>query len=316
MKKIHKGLRLRGAVFKAAVPYFSKPMFNLCNAFLSLGRGMHKKELNCKEAYIKSGNSRIRLCVYKSCFASGKAPYVLWIHGGGYAIGIPEQDEGFVSDLLHCGVNVVVPDYTLSTQSPYPAALDDCCAALLWIKENAEVLDADTDRIIVGGDSAGAGLAAALCIRMRETKEVKISNQLIIYPMIDDRMRTASSQNNHMPFWNTKSNYNGWKLYLGKLFGSDNVPEEAAPARLTDYAGLPAAFTYVGTLDPFFDETREYISNLSKAGVQTQMHIFEGCYHGFDIVCPKAQPSKASHELLKEYVREAVKKEQKKAVNM
>lgn len=298
------------------MPYFTKPMFDLCNVFLTLGKGIHKKELECKEAYIKSGERRIRLCVYKSCFASGKAPYVLWIHGGGYAIGITEQDEGFIGDLLRCGVNVIAPNYTLSTKAPYPAALDDCCNALLWLKENAELLNADTDRIIVGGDSAGAGLAAAVCIRMRETKEIKISNQVIIYPMIDDKMKTASSQNNCMPFWNSKSNYNGWKLYLGKLFERGDVSPEAAPARLKNFAGLPDAFTYVGTLDPFFDETREYMENLSKAGVQTQMHIFEGCYHGFDIVCPNAQPSKQAHKLLTEYVRQAVKKEKKEPVKV
>lgn len=311
MKKIHRDLLFRGAAFKLAIPYFTVPVFRLCNAFLSMGKGMHRKKLNCRDAFINSNGRRIRLCIYKSPFVSGKAPYVMWIHGGGYAIGIPEQDEGFVDDLLHCGVNVVVPDYTLSTEAAYPAAIDDCCNSLLWIKENAELLNADLDNIIVGGDSAGAGLTAAVCIRMRRTGQVKIKCQLIIYPMIDDTMTTPSSQNNHMPFWNTKSNYNGWKLYLGDLFGKEDVPSDAAVSRNTDFSSLPPAFTYIGTLDPFLDETKRYVENLSNAGVKTQMHIFEGCYHGFDIVCPKAKPSKEAHELLKAYVREAVKDEDK-----
>jgi acetyl esterase/lipase len=99
-----------------------------------------------------------------------------------------------------------------------------------------------------------------------------------LYPMIDDR---AAKSNKDAPLWNAKTNENGWRLYLGGLYGKD-VPIYAAPARCTDYHGLPPTCTFAGDIELFYDETIAYIENLKKCGIPVHFKEFKGCYHGFD----------------------------------
>ena len=110
--------------------------------------------------------------------------------------------------------------------------------------------------------------------------------------MMDDRMNTYSAIDNNGPGWNSTNNYLGWKLYLDDLFETKNVPKYAAPAREVNYLNLPPTFSFVGSIEPFHDETVEYIKNLRKAGVKTYFSVYEGCYHGFDTVCPKSDKGK------------------------
>ena len=225
-------------------------------------------------------------------------PGLLWIHGGGYAIGVPEQDFSFIeSFVLASGCVVVAPDYTNSTDAPYPAAFNDCYEALLWLKENGKEYGMRSDQIFVGGNSAGGGLCAAVSLKARDTGDVNIAFQMPLYPMLDDRMITESSQNNDAPIWNTKSNEIAWELYLGEDYKTDNVSKYAAPARETDYSNLPPTLTYVGTIEPFTDETIEYVENLKKAGVEVQFKTFEGCFHAFDLLS-YSSPAKEARKFL------------------
>ena len=105
---------------------------------------------------------------------------------------------------------------------------------------------------------------------------------------------------------NSKSNLNSWKLYLGKIFGADNVPAYAAPARAMDYSKLPPTVTFVGELEPFRDETIQYVENLRNAGVTVDFKIFKGCYHGFDQVCPRAKISKKAISFVIDSFKNAV----------
>ena len=98
----------------------------------------------------------------------------------------------------------------------------------------------------------------------------------------------------------------GWKLYLGDLFEKD-VPDYAAAARATDYSNLPPSVTFVGDLEPFRDETIEYVNNLRKAGIPVDFQIYKGCYHGFDIMCPNAKVSKEAVSFLSNSFRYAIK---------
>ncbi len=154
------------------------------------------------------------------------------------------------------GAVVVSPYYTLSVDKPYPAALDDCYVSLLWLKDNGERYGVRSDQIFIGGDSAGGGLTAALSLYARDKGEVNIAFQMPLYPMLDDRT-TVSSSDNMAPVWNEKSNENGWELYLGGLYGMADVPAYAAPARATDYSGLPPTCSFVGSVEPFLDETND-----------------------------------------------------------
>jgi acetyl esterase/lipase len=99
-----------------------------------------------------------------------------------------------------------------------------------------------------------------------------------IYPMIDDR-ETFSSKDNTAPVWDSKSNELGWGLYLR---GLKEIPVYAAPARATDYSKLPPTITFIGSVEPFRDETIAYVENLEKANVPVQFELFEGCFHAFE----------------------------------
>lgn len=217
-------------------------------------------------------------------------PAILWIHGGGYAMGSPEQEFYFIKRILKAVDAVVIsPEYIRSIEAPYPKALTDCYAALVWLKENAEKLGADPDRIFVGGDSAGGGLCAAVCLYARDKHEVDIAFQMPLYPMLDDRP-TRTNQNNSTPCWDTQSNDKAWKVYLGDLYGTDKVPYYAAPARAEDLSGLPPAVSYVGDIEPFYAETVDFMEKLKAAGVKAEYKVYKGCYHGFDVICPDSEP--------------------------
>lgn len=166
------------------------------------------------------------------------------------------------------------------------------------MKNKAKEIGIRENQLMIGGDSAGGGLAAALSLYARDKGEVAISFQMPLYPMLDDRMTSESARDNNAPVWNSKSNRTAWRLYLGNLFESSKVPYYAAAARATDYSGLPPTATFVGDLEPFRDETVEYVSNLKKAGIEVQFEIYKGCYHGFDQICPKAKVSQRAIEFL------------------
>jgi acetyl esterase/lipase len=235
----------------------------------------------------------LRICIFKPLRSSQGVPGVLWLHGGGYALGKAEQAHNMAKRLIEASNCVLIaPDYRLSIQAPYPAALNDNYAALLWMKNHAKELGIRDNQIMVGGDSAGGGLTVALILYARDKGEVNIAFQMPLYPMLDDRITSESATNNNAPIWNSKSNYNGWKLYLGDLFGTPNVPYFAVPARAEDYCNLPPAVTFVGDLEPFRDETIQYIKNLKNAGVPVNFKIFKGCCHAFQQIVPWADISK------------------------
>ncbi|WNB84814.1 alpha/beta hydrolase [Cellulomonas sp. ATA003] len=230
---------------------------------------------------------------------------VLWIHGGGYAIGTPEQSRATAERLVAAsGCVVVLPDYRLSTEAPYPAALDDCEDALRWLRDSAAGLGVADDQLMVGGESAGGGLAAALTLLARDRGEVAIAFAMPLYPMIDDRP-TGSSRDNGAPVWNTATNEGAWDLYLGALRGGD-VPTYAAPARAEDLRGLPPTLTFVGDAEPFHDEVVDYVRRLRDADVPVTSTVYPGAFHGFDLVAPWAPVSRQARAFLLDGFRHAV----------
>jgi acetyl esterase/lipase len=311
MSMINSELRTSGRIFKLVNPVFTESRIRifarLTRKFL---RGKSDKSLDCSEHWIlRNDNSQLRICIFKPKELSANVPGVLWLHGGGYGIGVPEQGIGIAKAFNNKKPCVMIaPDYRLSVDAPYPAALHDCYAALLWIKNNAESLGINDNQLFIGGHSAGGGLTAALALYARDKNEVSIAFQMPLYPMLDDRMHTESARDNNAPVWNSKSNYYAWKLYLGELFGKDSVPEYAAPARATNYDQLPPTATFVGDLEPFRDETILYVENLRKAGVKVSFRLFEGCYHAFEQVCPKAEISKSAIEFITSEYAYAVEK--------
>ena len=225
-----------------------------------------------------------------------EATGVLWLHGGGYAVGMKEMVymSRAVGLVKHFGAVVLAPGYRLSLQSPYPAAMDDCYAALLYLKEHSTALGIRPGQIMVGGESAGGGLCAAVCIRARDTGSVNVAFQMPLYPMLDDR-DTETSRDNHGRVWNTRRNHLAWRLYLR---GTDRaqLSPYAAPARLTDFTGLPPAYSFVGDGEPFYAETVRYFDRLRAAGVPAELNIYHTNMHAFDMMRPRDAQSIAAAE--------------------
>jgi acetyl esterase/lipase len=255
--------------------------------------GKAAEGLACSEEWVaRADGSKIRVRIYKPLNPKPNMPGVLWLHGGGYSMGVPELFADTYKRLVEASDCVVVaPDYRLSIDEPYPAALEDSYDTLIWMKNHVRELGIRDNQLMVGGESAGGGLTAALTLYARDKGEVKIAFQMPLYPMIDDRMITESSINNNAPLWNSDSNRWAWKLYLGEVSGKA-VPAYAAAARSIDYQGLPPTVTFVGDLEPFRDETIHYVRKLREAGVPVDFEMYKGCYHGFDIINPKAEVSK------------------------
>lgn len=281
-------LRLIGNLNRILIKEFDERFFKFGNflmdnfmAGINLASGV-----NFEEKYIETtGGGKIRLCIYTPKGDYENVPGLLWIHGGGFGMGLPEQDYSFIEDFMSVTPCVIIaPDYTNSTDAPYPAAFNDCYDSLLWMRDNAQEYGINTDQLFVGGNSAGGNLCAAISLKARDTGDVNIAFQMPLYPMLDDRMITPSSQNNDAPTWNSKSNENAWKLYLGEAYGTDKVHKYAAPTRETDYSALPPTLTFVGTIEPFYDETVEYVENLKEAGNEVKFEEYEGCFHAFDIL--------------------------------
>jgi acetyl esterase/lipase len=230
--------------------------------------------------------SGVGVRLYRPPAATTAGPALLWIHGGGYVIGHPGQDDDLCRRYARSlNATVVSVDYRLAPEHPYPAALEDCYAALTWMTRLPSV---DADRIAIGGASAGGGLAASLALMTRDRGEIAPAAQLLVYPMLDDRNVGRDRPNPALRLWNRSSNKFGWSAYLG-----DAEPEVAVPARRTDLSGLPPAWIGVGTLDLFHDEDLAYAQRLADAGVSCEVEVVKGAFHGFDGIVPKAQVSRS-----------------------
>jgi acetyl esterase/lipase len=212
---------------------------------------------------------------------------LLWIHGGGYLLGSARQDDRLCRRFANkLDITVGSVEYRPAPEHPFPAALEDCYAALQRLILLPGV---DPARVAIGGASAGGGLAAALALMTRDRGEIDPALQLLVYPMLDDRTVAKSpSDARNYRVWTERSNRFGWAAYLGNA-----NPDIAVPARNTDLAGLPPAWIGVGTLDLFHDEDLAYAERLKKAGVPCRVEVVPGAFHGFDTVAPGAPVSRS-----------------------
>jgi len=217
-------------------------------------------------------------------------PGLVFFHGGAFVLGDTRTEE------LRClryaadaGCVVVSVDYRLAPEHPYPAAVDDCVAALGWAVAHAGELGFDPTRTGVAGSSAGGALAAAVALAARDAGGPALAFQLLNYPVIDDRMDTPSMRAfDTTPLWTNRSNADMWDHYLGDDAARGDVSPYAAPARATDLSGLPPAYVLTAELDPLRDEGIDYARRLMQAGVPTELHTIPGACHGFDIIAPQS----------------------------
>ena len=270
---------------------------NLFNNMTSSGATGDIEGFHSEERYIKSSEGHeIRIRIFKPHNAESELPAMLYTHGGGYLSGFPEQALKIIQDFMETrDVVVVAPAYRLSVDHPFPAGFNDCYETLLWMKENANELGIYDDNFILAGRSAGGGMAAALALKERDTKDVTIAFQMPLFPMIDHRQNTESAQMTGAIIWDNESNKHGWYQYL-KGLNDKEVPAYASPAIAKDYSGLPPTISHVGSIEPFRDETINYIEALKAAGVPTKFKLFEGAYHGFNNLSPETEIGRAGDQ--------------------
>ena len=245
------------------------------------------KDIAIRKIKIEAHGRKIPALVLSPKSKAEDPPGILWIHGGGYVLGMKEMvhRSRAVNLVKKYGAVVISPGYRLAWQAPYPAAIDDCYAALLYMKSHAESLGIRDDQIMIGGESAGGGLCAALAMMARDRHEVNVAYQMPLYPMIDN-FDTESSRDNHGKVWNTRKNHFGWRIYL-RNDAKKAVSPYAAPARQTDFTGLPPAYTFVGDGEPFYQETLDFIKNMKKAGVEASVDVYPSDMHAFDMMKPQ-----------------------------
>lgn len=253
-------------------------------------KGQKVKGVVNQTEYISSSttnNHKIRTRIFRPEGVKKTLPAMLYCHGGGYMMMLPEIANTFYADVLNRkDVVIVSPDYRKSIKHPYPAGFDDCYDVLLWMRDNAKKLNIDPDKIIIAGHSGGGGMTAAITLKARDTGDVKPAFQMPIYPMIDHRMITKSSKMMGSMNWDAEINAQAWKRYLRNIKGT--VPAYASPALNEDYQGFPPTISFVGDLDPFYDESIAYMQALKKAGVPVKFQTFKGAYHSFEIGSPKS----------------------------
>jgi acetyl esterase len=199
--------------------------------------------------------------------ASAPLPVLVYFHGGGWTIGDLEVGHGACTVLANRASAIVVSvDYRLAPEHPFPAAVEDAWAATRWVARNAALLDADVERIAVGGDSAGGTLAAVVSLLAREAGGPSLAAQLLYYPAVDTAsLDTRSHTQNGDGYFLTSA--------LIRWFYDQYLPEptdredwRASPLRASDLSGLPPALVYTAEYDPLRDEGEAYAARLAEAG--------------------------------------------------
>jgi acetyl esterase/lipase len=240
-------------------------------------------------------NASIRIYQPKSNLSGAG---LLWIHGGGYITGSTALNDrecmAYARDLKLVVVSV---EYRLAPKFPFPAGIEDCFEAWLWLQQNAQELGIDASRIVVSGISAGGGLAASLAQKILDQKGIQPAGQALFSPMLDDRttLKHDLDSDNH-PVWNNQSNRAAWTWYLGQPAGAAHVPPYAVPARRENLSGLPEAWIAIGEIELFFQEAVLYAERLSNAGVNCEFYVTPMAPHGFESVLPKAALTRKLYE--------------------
>lgn len=234
-----------------------------------------------EERRIAGPGGEIPLRIYWPSLQHG-LPVLVYFHGGGFRVGDLETHDGICRALSKkAEVLVVAVDYRLAPEHPYPAAVDDCYAAVEWVSSNAPEIGADPKRLAVGGDSAGGNLAAVTTLRARNLEGPEIVFALLVYPVTDmSSFDTASWRSFGSDYFPTQEMI----VYMRHEYvasSADRANPEVSPLLAADHSGLPPTLVITAGFDPLRDEGEAYADKLGAAGVAARKMRYEGVIHGF-----------------------------------
>ncbi len=224
--------------------------------------------------------------LYRLAGLAGPLPCLLYFHGGGWVMGSILSHQPITAALaLRAGIAVASVEYRLAPEYPFPAPFEDAMASLRWLFGRAASLGVDPSRIAIGGDSAGANLAAAAAQQIRAESWPALAAQLLFYPALDDYFDTASyHQNAAGPFLSRALARAFWGHYTaGQNSGAQDSGRrtQIAPLRQENLQGLPPAVILAAEHDPLRDEGIAYAAKLTASGISARLLLAEGMIHGF-----------------------------------
>jgi acetyl esterase/lipase len=239
----------------------------------------------------RDDGARLPVSVFRPAGEPASGPGIVYLHGGGMVFGSRFGGvQAYLPFVASHGAVIVAVDYRLAPEHPDPIPVQDCYATLRWVADHAAELGIDPDRIMVAGQSAGAGLAAGACLLARERGGPAVTAQVLQSPMLDDRDTTASThQIVGVGVWDRASNVMAWTALLGDRRGGPEVAAAAAPARAVDLGGLPPAFISAGSAEVFRDEAVTYASRIWACGGVAELHVWPGGFHGFENIAPQSR---------------------------
>ncbi|MBC2580960.1 alpha/beta hydrolase [Clostridium sp. DJ247] len=237
-----------------------------------------------KEKIKSFDGEEIEIQVFEPHNIEDNAPCLVYYHGGGFILRVFEYQISFIREYsLKVGCKVIFVDYRLAMDYPFPTAVEDCYTALKWIYENANNLGIDTNKIAVGGDSAGGALAAAVTQMVRDRKGPTICFQMLCYPVTDSRQITESAKMfDDTPVWDSNLNALMWEFYLKN--GDKGIREYASPMEAKSFKDLPPAYVEVAEFDPLRDEGIAYANALSENDVEVKLVQTKRTVHAYDMI--------------------------------
>lgn len=213
--------------------------------------------------------------------AEANLPVIVYLHGGGWTIGSVEQFDLITRQLANAtGAVVVSVDYRLAPEHPFPAPLDDCWRALVWVAGNASSFGGDGTRLAVMGDSAGGNLAAVCALLARDAGAPEIAMQVLVYPAVDAACDTQSFRENAQGYLLTRADMDWfYACYFGGA--ADGTDWRISPLHAPDLQGVAPAVVITAEFDPLFDEGNAYARRLEASGVPVVHLPYDGMIHAF-----------------------------------
>lgn len=209
-------------------------------------------------------------------------PCLVFFHGGGFMLRASGGHYKIAKEYAYkLPCKVVYVDYRLAPNFPFPTPVEDCFATYQWVLKYADKLGIDKNNIFLGGDSAGGNLAAAVMLMARDRKCPLPKGVMLIYPVTDRRMQTASMRNfTDTPVWDAKLNQMMWQCYLG---GQEPYPVEyASPAEAKSLKNFPPTYMEVAEFDCLHDEGIDLYEKIKATGAATELHEVRGGCHGYE----------------------------------